>query len=51
MGDPMPIDSGLVGLDESMFVSMQSKRDEFLKPDRGELGTDDGAIDEEFCND
>lgn len=51
MGDSVSENSGLVGLDESSVTSMRSKRDKFLNADCGELGTDDGAVEDEFCDD
>ena len=45
------MDSGLVGLEESIAESIESKIDEFLNAERGELGTEEGAIEEEFWDD
>lgn len=42
MGDPVLLLSGLVGLEESMALSMRSNI-ESRKTDCGELGTDEGA--------
>ena len=52
MGEPMVADSGLVGRDDSMVEwPIVSKIEELLYMDRGELGTDEGAIEDCVCKD
>lgn len=51
MGDSVVLDSGLVGLEESIAVSMLSKIDEVLYPDRGELGPEDSMVEVKDCTD
>ncbi len=50
-GEPSVVEPGVVHRDESAASPTVSKRDKFLKADRGELGNEDAATEEGGCED